>query len=203
MQRRMLAAPLLATALLVPAMAGEATAGGAFLPPLELEVGRASIDTPEGGGVLATQMMVGISWASVYPKRTAVDFSIGWMGSFVEDADPSMSIERRIEVENVDDASGVFMDFGWRAAQGTHWRAWIGGRGELLYTDETGVLGAFGRVSTELWAPVAISGSGGGMIGTFAISAWAEVGARERPDRSVGQVVAVGVGIRLPLVGVR
>ncbi len=37
-------------------------------------------------------------------------------------------------------------------------------------------------------------------MGTLAVTAWAEVGVRERADRSIANIVAAGVGLRVPLV---
>ncbi len=201
--------PALVLALsLAPALiAGRAHASGGALPPLEIEVGSSAISTHGGADVAATEVLVGLSFASLYPKPTPVDVSLGWMGSFVPgDDDPvvgSPASERATTGRKVEDASGAFLALDLRAAEGRHWRAWLGGRAELLATEDVGVLGGFGRASIELWHPVATGDGGGGIIGAVALSAWMELGARERPDRSLARVASAGIGIRLPLIAAR
>lgn len=199
---------VLALALAPTLVAGRAHASGGALPPLEVEVGQSAISTHAGPDVAATEILVGLSFASLYPKPTPVDVSVGWMGSFVPGDDdisdpPTNGRGSVTSGPTPADASGAFVAIDLRAAQGRHWRAWLGGRGELLATEDVGVLGGFGRASIELWHPVAAGGGGGGIIGTIALSAWMEVGARERPDRSLARVASAGIGLRLPLVVAR
>lgn len=185
--------------LVLLASAGPASAGGAFLPPIELEVGRASTETAAGVAP-TTQLMVGLSWASLYPYRTPVDFSVGWLESFGPAIVPAPSARMTETVGDDEHLHGVFLAGEVRAHEGRHWRTWIGVRGELLDAGEVGVLGAFGRVSTELWSPAVVGGRGGGIYGTVALTAWAELGVRERADQTLSSVVAAGLGVRLPLV---
>ncbi|MBK9036700.1 MAG: hypothetical protein IPL61_36525 [Myxococcales bacterium] len=197
-----LAPPLTLAVLALIALApATAHASGGALPPLELELGQASIATPQGE-VAATEVLVGLSFASLYPRPTPIDVSVGWVGTFVP-APATAEAARMTSTAPPADTSGGFLALEARAAEGAHWRAWIGGRAELLSTEDTRALGAFGRVSVELWRPVVATGNGGGIVGTLAIAAWAEIGMRERVGGGLGSVVAGGLGVRLPLVAAR
>lgn len=191
---------LAAVVAIAGATTDRAQAGAGFFPPLEVELGRSAIATRGGPDVGATELLVGMSFASLYPKPTPVDVSLGWVASFVPAIDepvvgPSM--------DRPANAGGAFVAVDWRAVEGKHWRGWLGGRGELMATEDVGVLGGFGRASIELWHPVMAGGGGGGIMGAVALSAWMEVGVRERPDRSLARVASAGIGLRLPLVAGR
>ncbi len=182
----------------------EAAAGGGFLPPLSIEVGAASISTPDGGHIAASQGLVGLSWASLYPKPTPIDLGVGVIWTAVPDPVES-TVMRTIGPSERDpsaDAVGGYLHMAVRVDSGRHWRTWAGMRGELMGQDGVGVLGGAARVSAELWTGIGVGGSGGAILGTVALTGWAELGARERPDRSIATIVAAGVGVRLPLVAV-
>ncbi len=203
-----LALPTLVLALLLPVAVavGPAHAGGAVMPPLEIELGRSAIAVGDGTDAGATAMLLGVSLASAYPSRLRVDVSAGWVGSFVADPAPGATARTGANDEPAwrpHDASGAFVALELRAAEGPHWRAWLGGRGELLGTEDVGVLGGFGRASIELWRPVAAGGGGGVVLGTVALAAWMEVGVRERPDRSLARIASAGLGLRVPLMAAR
>lgn len=178
----------------VLASAARASAGGVFLPPLEVEIGAASISTRDGPSVIASQWMVGASWASGNPRSTPVDVSVGVISTSSDGPSrPGESI----------DATGGFLDVALRVHEGRHYRAWAGVRGELMGTGGVGVLGATGRTSVELWRGVDAAGRDAGVLGAFAITAWVEVGVRERPDRGLARTGAVGLGVRLPMFVMR
>ncbi len=178
----------------VLAIASRAFAGGVFLPPLEVEVGAASISTRDGPSVIATQWMVGASWASGNWESTPIDLSVGVI---------STSSDGPSRPGEVTDATGGFLDLALRVREGRHYRAWAGVRGELMGTEGVGVLGATGRVSAELWRGVKSAGPDGGGFGAFALTVWVELGVRERPDRGVARTTAVGIGVRLPMLVLR
>lgn len=187
----------------VLAIGGPAHAGGAFLPPLEVDLGQAWLAALDGGAIRATEVLVGLSWASVVPHSTPVDFRVGWHGSFVGDpaeGSPALIARRLTDPMDVQTASGAFVELDVRTLAGDHWRTWLGLRGELLGTQGVGVLGGAGRLTAELWHPVRIGGRGGGIIGSVALELWAEIGVRERVDRSLASGVASGIGLRMPLV---
>jgi hypothetical protein len=190
--------------LAVLSSAGSAHAGGGFVPPLEVEAGRALIAGVGGGHLSASEFLVGLSWASVDPHPTPVDFSVGWHGSFVDERVelPPGAFARTAAPGDAHTANGAYLAVDLRLVSGPHWRTWLGGRGELLASDGVGVLGGAGRLSAELWRGVEAGGNGGGIIGSLAIEAWAELGVRERSDRSLATVMAGGLGVRLPLLAV-
>lgn len=187
---------VLAVSALAP---GVARAGGAFVPPLSIEVGGASVSTPERA-VPAAQVLVGVSWASLDPHPTPVDVSVGLVVTSELDETSPPAAARAVAPRPSIDATGGFLGVGVRLDHGRHWRTFAGVRGELLDQDGVGVLGGAAHVSAELWHPVATSGPGGGILGTVALAAWAEVGARERPQGGAAAIVAAGLGVRLPLV---
>ena len=196
---RWLVAGLVALALPLP----HAEARGGFLPPLEIELGGVVIEAPDGDRVTATQLLVGISWASLYPRPTPIDVSLGMIVTVPSAPERATAVAaRRVEAEPPPgtSATGGFVALDLRVDAGRHWRAWVGGRGELMASDGARVLGAAARVSAELWAPVLVGSFGAGLAGTFAVIGWAELGVRERPDGGVANLVAAGVGIRLPLL---
>jgi hypothetical protein len=148
-----------------------------------------------------TELFIGLSWASIYPHPTPVDFSAGWHGSFIDAPTPTAgALARTTTGPTSRDANGGFLALDLRLASGPHWRTWLGARGELLATDGVGALGGAGRLAAELWHPVAAGERNGVIFGTVALEAWAELGVRERADRSLATVVAAGLGLRLPLV---
>jgi hypothetical protein len=177
----------------VLAIASRASAGGVFLPPLEVEVGAASISTRDGSSVIATQWMVGASWASGNPRSTPIDASVGVISTSSTESRPG----------EVTDATGGFLDLALRIREGRNYRLWAGVRGELMGTEGVGVLGATGRVSAELWRGASSAGRDGGVLGVFALSVWVELGVRERPDRDLARTGAVGLGLRLPMIFLR
>ena len=177
----------------VLAIASRASAGGVFLPPLEIEVGAASISTRDGPSVVATQWMVGASWASGNRRATPIDVSVGVISTSSDEPRPG----------EVTDATGGFLDLALRVREGRYYRTWAGVRGELMGTEGVGVLGATGRVSAELWRGIEAADRDAGALGAFAVTVWFELGVRERPDRGLAQTAAVGLGVRLPMVFVR
>lgn len=178
-----------------------AHAGGGFLPPLEIELGGVVLGDHGGGETAATQLLVGISWASLYPKPTPVDVSLGVITTYTPaPTSPTVARTTMEPARPSADAVGGFLDLALKIDSRPHLRTWLGGRGELMGNDGVGVLGAAMRMSVELWAPAVLTGNGGGIMGTVALSAWAELGVRERSDRSVSSFAGAGLGVRLPMV---
>lgn len=178
----------------------EAGNAGIIIPPLAVDVGRASIETDRGTANVS-HTRIGLSWASLCPCKSPIDVSVGWV--FVGRA-PDTSVEARmVEGEDAEEEAsdhGVFVGLDVRVAQGKHWRAWAGGRSEALRVDEHTVRGGFGRVSAELWLPAAVGDRGLAVIGTVALTAWAELGQRERPDGTWSTTAAAGLGVRVPFI---
>lgn len=180
--------------------AGSAAAGrGAFIPPLEIELGHAVTAEADGGQLETTQLLVGLSWASVYPKPTPVDFSVGIISNF-RPADDAMTTARVVGAEEEESLVGGYIDVAVRGAAGKNWRTWIGGRGELLDHGRVSALGGAARASIEIWAGTAAGGNNALIVGTVALSAWAETGLREQPYGGAASFVAAGLGMRVPLI---
>jgi hypothetical protein len=192
-----------ATAVVCVALAGtagSAAAGrGAFVPPLEVEVGHAVTAEPDGGQLETTQLLVGLSWASVYPTPTPVDVSIGFISNF-RPADDAMTTARVVDPDEEESVVGGYIDVAVRGAAGKHWRTWVGGRGELLDHGRVSGLGGAARASIEIWAGTAAGGNNAFIVGTVALSAWAETGLREQPYGGAASFVAAGLGMRVPLI---
>jgi hypothetical protein len=198
-----------AVALALPRLA-EAGRGVFIVPPLEIEVGRASIESVNGGTESATQVLLGLSWASLWPHRTPIDLSVGFVSVSPDarpvaplkaDPAPDRAIARVVEdTESTESKVGGFVALDVRAFEGPYWRMWVGARSETFRVDGTTTRGGFGRVSTELWIPTVESGGSAFIVGTFAVTAWAELGLRERGDGSLSSVVAAGLGLRLPFM---
>ncbi|MCL4227928.1 MAG: hypothetical protein KJZ91_25970 [Myxococcales bacterium] len=211
MRRRRLPLPralllVAGTAVGAGALAGTAHAGrGGALPPLEIELGHAVTHTTRGQHE-APQLLVGLSWASLYPRPTPIDVSVGVVATFAPAPGPRARARATSPVaEPAADggAAGAFLDVAVRGAAGRHWRTWVGGRGELLDHGEVSGLGCAARASIEVWTGVFAGGHGGAVMGTLALSAWAETGLREQPHREVASFVAAGLGLRLPFVVAR
>lgn len=182
--------------------AAEASHGGVFIPPLEVELGHAIAGAADGGTLESTQLLVGISWASIYPRPTPIDVSVGVICSMYPA--PTVAAARTAGPPPAADVdSGGYVDVAVRTASGPHWRMWAGARGELIDQGERSALGVAARASMELWAPTVGGDSHGPgiamFLGTVAVSAWAEAGVREQP-RGVASFVAAGLGMRIPLI---
>jgi hypothetical protein len=156
----------------------------AILPPLEIGYGKAAVSTAQDS-YTATEVTVGLSWASLVPYSASVDIGLGWLGSYGHD--------------DMHDASGVYASFAMRCAERPHVRAWFGVRGELLYTEERGVLGLAARGSLELWRGVEWFDRGGGFAGALGLTVFVEAIAREGQTRAV----VAGIGGRLPMFAAR
>ncbi len=189
-------------ACVVAVSAGTARAGhgGAIIPPLEIELGHAVTGAPDGGRVESMQLLVGVSWASLYPKPTPVDFSVGVISTFAPQPD-QMAAARAVGPDAAGaSATGGYIDVAVRGAAGRHWRTWIGGRGEVMDHGQISALGAAARASIEVWTGTAIGDRDCAILGTVALSAWAESGIREQPHGGSATFVAAGLGMRVPLI---
>jgi hypothetical protein len=180
--------------------------GAAFIPPMEIELGQAVTASASGHQIESTQLLIGVSWASLWPKDTPVDVSIGVICNMtpVPLARDKVSLGGEgPQPGDVDTDSGPYVDVAVRTARGEAWRSWLGARGELMDQGEVSALGVAARASVEIWVPVKGADSGGNamaaIFGTFALSAWAEAGLREQPH-GAASFVAAGLGARIPFL---
>lgn len=169
-----------------------------FVPPLELSLGRAMSGAPDGPGA-TTQLTVGLSWASLYPKPTPVDVQIGVVVTTVPVRGERL-LARASEPVDTECLAGGYVLVAARGAAGRHWRTWMAARGELVDLGDDPGLGAAARASIELWVGDTHRDEHVHGIGVGAISAWAELGVREQPADGVATFVAAGLGFRLPLM---
>jgi hypothetical protein len=191
-----------AVALTAPRLAQAGTAA-IFIPPLEVEWGEVSTASPNGP-ILTGEVLVGLSWASVFPRSTPVDISVGFItiGS-TESTSPTTASKRTVPggaAEEPAHTSGTYVAADVRLREGPHWRTWIGGRGEVLDVGGQPALGGFGRMSAEVWAGGMGSDRNFLLLGTFAFSGWVEMGVRQRADHGRASVLGAGLGLRVPLM---
>jgi hypothetical protein len=189
-------------AITAPAGVAHAGGGAVFIPPMEVELGHAVSGAPDGSQDETTQLLVGVSWASLWPKPTPVDISVGVISTFHPAADDAMAAARGSSAPppDGDTACGGYIDVAVRGASGKHWRTWIGGRGELMDHGRINALGGAARASVEVWAGTAAGDRNAFLVGTVALSAWAETGLREQPYGGAASFVAAGLGVRVPLI---
>ena len=202
---RVLAAASILGALLA-ASAGSAHAGGGlFVPPLRAELG-SSLNVGPSGPYASADMSVGIHWASLSPRESAVDLGIGITTSMAQD--PSGGAPARaskVDHPTIITATGGYLELAARVRNGRRWRTWLGGRGELASGERNGrsvsIVGASARLSTELFGGVAGAGSSSIVLGTFAIGVYVEAKHREYGDGGLGSSgFGAGVSARLPLI---
>ena len=188
-------------AIAATASVAHAGNGAVFIPPMEVELGHAVSGAPDGTQAELTQLLVGVSWASLWPKPTPVDFSIGVISTFQPAPDQSMVVARsNVPPPEGETACGGYIDVAVRGASGNHWRTWVGGRGELMDHGRISALGGAARASVEVWAGTAAGDHNALLVGTVALSAWAETGLREQPYGGAASFVAAGFGVRVPLI---
>ena len=189
------------------AVTASAKPGAAIIPPMEIELGQAITASASGRQIESTQLLIGVSWASLWPRDTPVDVSVGVICNMT----PVPLARDKVSggamglppPGDVDTDAGPFVDVALRTARGNAWRSWLGARGELIDQGEVAALGIAARASVELWVPVKAADGGGNamaaVFGTFALSAWAEAGLREQPH-GAASFVAAGLGARIPFL---
>ena len=164
--RRLAAVILVATGALAGAVVpstAHAGGGGAFLPPMRVDVGPSvsSIEDAPAGQVVA-----GIHWASVYPKgKAGFDVGIGIVSTFRGTDDDATATARVTDpMAEADDPLGVFggyVEVAARTAGNGWWRNWVGMRVESGRAGwdhrSRPYVGLAARVSTEAY----LSGAAG------------------------------------------
>jgi hypothetical protein len=197
---------IVAVVLGATAVTASAKPGVAFIPPMEIELGQVVTASASGRQIESTQLLIGVSWASLWPKDTPVDFSVGVICNMTPvplARDKLSSGMTGPQPGDVDTDAGPFVDLAVRTARGGAWRSWLGARGELIDQGDVSALGVAARASVEIWVPVKAADGGGNamaaIVGTFALSAWAEAGLREQPH-GAASFVAAGLGARIPFL---
>jgi len=180
--------------------------GPRIMMPLKIDIGASGVNT-ERGFAPGIGMSAGIHWASLSPRPTRTDVGIGVFGALL--AAPGDATAGGAPGDAMSDSSGVayggaYLEVGRTLSQGSFWRTWASGRGEYLASGAFGEsdsgFGASARLSAELY----VSGVGieprGVFLGTYAIGAYVEAGARDMAP-GVGMLQAsAGLTFRTPLV---
>ncbi|HEY5949806.1 MAG TPA: hypothetical protein VIV40_30130, partial [Kofleriaceae bacterium] len=102
--------------------------GAIIVPPAEVDIGAG---TPVGDVVVgpATEVRVGMHWASLYWKPTPLDIGIGYVGSY-RDVAPAYT-ERSWQVEDhTFKLHGLYFNAAYAIETHRHWRTWLGARVE-------------------------------------------------------------------------
>jgi hypothetical protein len=194
-----------------------ARAGGALIvPPIRVDVGPRSLAQPTAGAASAGQIALGLSWASLWPRATPVDVGIGVLSVSIDEStdhrDRGMSgvadaaeVRARSAAPAVATACyGSYLELSGRVVEGRHWRAWLGGRGELLRArlpgTDPGGLGVAARLSIEIYAGGAGGDHGMAVSGTVAGGLYVEAGYRDLPGPLGGAGVSAGFSVRVPFI---
>ncbi len=173
--------------------------GPSIMMPLRLDIGATGANTTQGY-MPGVEMKLGIHWASLSPKPTNFDVGLGLFGAVL----PGAEDEAMPEVDNDVAYGGAYLEVGQTLSSGAHWRTWAAGRGEYLgsstFGDTQAGFGVAGRLSAELF----LSGVGieprGLFLGTYAIGAYVEAGARGLGEDVNPVQVSAGLTFRTPLV---
>ncbi len=200
----------LTSIVLVAALGGVAHAGrGGFVPPLRIDSGPAvSSIEPEVG----VQTVIGIHWASLYPKGTAsFDVGIGFISSFVPTGDDdagasSAAVARGTHGDEPMSLIGGYLEVAART-DGNSWRrTWLGMRVESGSASRNGRSGGYvgvaARVSTEVYTAGSGGGGGGAIMGVLAAGVYAELAARRIQTIGDDVTASVGLSFRVPLIAV-
>lgn len=172
--------------------------GPRFMMPLKVDIGAAGANTSRGfaPGIGAA---IGIHWASLSPRPTDLDIGVGVFGALLVAPEDEMNDANGVAY------GGAYLEVGHTLSRGKWWRTWASGRGEYLGStafDDDGHagFGATGRLSAELY----VSGVGiaprGLFLGTYAIGAYIEAGARDMASDIGTLHVGGGLTFRTPLV---
>jgi hypothetical protein len=194
---------VLAVLLAVPASA-RAGNDAIGVPPAKVDFGYLTFkagDHVYGGG----QWMIGLNWATIYPKKTWLDVGIGYVGAAFADpleepriVTPKGTLIR--EPDGVIHLNGGYLELSARVAQGSHWRTWFSTRGEISSVNGIASLGGAVRVSTEVWGGVLEGGNHSIACGVFALGMWVEASTRELGDRALVTAASAGMSVRIPLL---
>lgn len=180
--------------------------GAIIVPPAEVDIGAG---TPVGDVVVgpATEVRVGMHWASLYWKPTPLDIGIGYVGSY-RDVAPAYT-ERSWQVEDhTFKLHGLYFNAAYAIETHRHWRTWLGARVEGMSGSYGGhsynVIGGAIRLAAELYS----AGVGGGgdshavgfFAGSFALGVYVEGTRRSLPAELGPTGVGAGLTMRIPFI---
>jgi hypothetical protein len=195
--------------VIVPACLKGSSGGAMGVPPAKVDLGYLTFGTDQGA-VTGKQWLVGLNWATIYPKKTRFDVGLGYVGAVfenpfvetrVEAAPPSRDSKIRPPAPDPTiDLHGGYLEMAVRVASGSHWRTFLSGRGELSSVDGASSLGAAARITTEMWGGVMAGGKNAFAVGVFALGVWVEGSTRELGDRAIVTAASAGMSVRIPLL---
>jgi hypothetical protein len=146
------------------------------------------------------ECVAGIHWASLYPKpRANIDVGVGIVSITRSEAEPMKhGYPDPLEV------FGGYVEVATRTNGNGWWRNWVGTRiesgGAWVDHERHAYVGVATRVSSEAFVAGASSGSGGGVIGVFAVGIYGELAARRIDDVGNDYGVSMGLTMRVPLI---
>jgi len=208
----MIRAGLVAIAGVMALCSAAAAKGGAMaLPPMEVDVGAT---TPvEGGQAVgpATDLLIGVHWASLFWHPTNYEVGFGYVGSY-RPLKPGYRqlAERAVQPTDEDRLMlhGGYMTLGRTLISQPHFRTWVELRGELMrgHTPDRSfsAIGGAVRFAAEMFS----SGSGGAsdhnsivlFAGTFALGVYIEASHRDLASELGPTGVTTGVTVRIPFL---
>lgn len=174
--------------------------GPRFMLPLKIDIGATGANTDRGmaEGVAGA---IGIHWASLSPNPTNFDIGLGVFGGLM-----AAPVDHTV----MDDKNGVayggaYLELGHTLSSGSWWRTWASGRAEYLSSvafDESAHkgVGVSARLAAELYASGAGIEPRGLFLGTYAVGAYVEAGARDMVDGVGAFQVTAGLTFRTPMV---
>lgn len=210
------------TALTMIAVLGTGCVAGA-LPPSQTEIGPTMV-ARSGRTETGMRVTSGAHWASSTAKNPRFDVGVGYVVERTGDApdehvastEEALGTGGGVETAPRDDedplriGQGVYLDLARRVAAGPSHRAWLGFRGQALWSglEQHPDLGIGARLSWELYSIGSGAGGfsdrcGGGVgvaAGTTAVGGYVEAGYRVSPDGVAELVSTAGVSIRLPFL---
>jgi hypothetical protein len=180
---------------------------GLFVPPMRIDLGP-QMSSEEARP--AFQVVAGIHWASLYPKKSNIDVGIGIVSDSRGTAEDTMTTSGgRAVVRPGEDRLqlfGGYVEVATRTGGNSWWRNWVGTRIESGRADvdhgKHAFVGVATRVSTEAYVAGGSGGGNGILIGVFAVGFYGELSARKIDDVGNDYGVSFGVTMRVPLIAV-
>jgi hypothetical protein len=189
---------------------------GVILPPSQTTVGPALV-ADDAGRAVGIKVSSGAHWASSHAADPRIDVGGGYVFERTSSTPAAHEVgvaarERTAPEDAVRVGHGAYVEVARRIHGGRSdfHRAWLGARGEALWTgaDEVEV-GVAARISWELFgrgsgSGAAFDGCAGGFgiaTGTTALGGYAEAGYRIDPGTGQARFVSTaGVSLRLPFL---
>jgi hypothetical protein len=191
----------------VTTASADAKPGVIVIPPAEVDIGAGSPVGEVAVGA-STEVRVGMHWASLYWKPTALDIGIGYVGSF-RDVAPAYAERANVYEDHSLALHGLYFTAAYAIETQRHVRTWLGARVEGMTGNYGGrsydVIGTALRLAAELYS-TGVGGAGdsdavGFFAGTFALGVYVEGVRRFNLPAELGaNSVGAGVSMRIPFI---